>query len=109
MINTGKMTRRDLAAIRKTANISTPPCGNAQKLIRELQLVDFSMIDTILYLDAYPHSAEALDYYRKLQEERNKLHAMLAQMGMPITSQSVSPTSGWNWNDAPWPWEIEAN
>ena len=44
-----------------------------KSLLRELQLLDFSIYDTVLYLDAYPESKEALDYYRTLVQERRAL------------------------------------
>ena len=105
---TGKMTRRDLGAIRRSSNVGCSS-NDIQKLIRELQHVDFSMIETILYLDAYPCSAEALDYYHKLHAERNKLQTLLNQSGYPITAQENHSKTEWSWAKGPWPWEIEAN
>lgn len=101
-------SRRDLANIRRCANLSTPS-KDRKKLIRELQLIDFSMIDTVLYLNAYPNSAEALDYYQKLRGERNKILDTLKDMGEPISSMDSSSATDWNWVDGPWPWEIDAN
>ena len=105
---TGRNARRDLGAIRRCNNASVSS-NDTQKLIRELQLVDFSLIETILYLDAYPCSAEALDYYHKLHAEKNKLQALINQSGHPITAQENSSPTEWNWVKGPWPWEIEAN
>lgn len=104
---TGRTPRRDLGAIRR-CNV----CGasnDSQKLTRELQLVDFSLIETILYLDAYPCSAEALDYYHKLHAERNRLQSLINQSDRPLTAQENSSPTEWNWVKGPWPWEIEAN
>lgn len=108
MINSNRMARRDLSEMRRSREMSTNS-GEVKKLIHELQLIDFSMIDTILYLDAYPCSAEALDYYHKLRCEKNKIQAMLDQHGHPMTSQGNTSTSDWKWVEGPWPWELEAN
>ena len=106
---TGKMNRRDLGAVRRCGNMNSTASNDTKKLMRELQHVDFSIIETILYLDAYPCSAEALDYYHKLCAERNRLQALLNQSGHPITAQENHSKSEWNWVKGPWPWEIEAN
>ena len=68
------------------------------------------MYDTMLYLDAYPHSKEALAYYKKLCAERNALRESLAKKcHRPVTAAEVSDTDGWVWIDSPWPWEESAN
>lgn len=85
--------------------------GNSNKdceLMNKLRKVDFSLIDTILYLDAYPKCSEALSYYHKLLAQRKELVEKLSEMGMPVTSFS-NVTDSWRWVDSPWPWEYEAN
>ena len=51
------------------------------------------MIETILYLDAYPCSAEALDYYHKLLAEKNKIEALLSENGYPLVAQNIQTFS----------------
>lgn len=86
------------------------PNHNCKDMLRKLQKVDFSMVDTVLYLDAYPHSKEALDYYHKLLEERNRiLETMSAEKCPPVTAMNSFPKNEWNWTEGPWPWEPEAN
>ena len=94
-------------------------CGNnscnndsndCRKLRQRLQSIDFSIIDTVLYLDAYPNCAEALNYYHKLKNERKVIVETLAQKcNMPVTSFENASKEHWNWTDAPWPWELSAN
>ena len=94
---------------------SCSSCGcndnkDCQKLKQRLQAVDFSLIDTVLYLDAYPDSCEALGYYHKLKKERQMLMEALSEScNMPITSFDNACTDSWNWTDSPWPWEPAAN
>lgn len=84
--------------------------SECKKIKERLQKIDFSMIDTILYLDAYPNSCEALKYYHKLKEERQMLAEALAQScDMPITNFEHAGTDEWVWTDGPWPWESAAN
>ena len=108
MMGANRSIRRD-GCCQRRAESSNLPVGDTKKILYELQLIDFSMIDTILDLDAYPCSAEALDYYHKLKAEREKLQAMLEQNGYPLTAGGNTSHSAWDWTNAPWPWELEAN
>jgi len=90
-----------------------PSCQGDQsrldsKLLQALRKVDFSLIDVILYLDAYPDCAEAMKQYHQLRCEREKLLAQLAEAGYPISPQSVVKDFR-HWTDGPWPWEFSAN
>lgn len=78
-------------------------------LREQLRAIDFALVETALYLDAYPDHCEALAYYHKLLAERESLAADYAQNYGPLTQrESCSPTS-WQWVKTPWPWEPEAN
>ena len=86
--------------------------GNSEckKLLKQLQMLDFAMIETVLYLDAYPHCKEALSHYHMLKQERNAVAEALSKgCNMPVTSFENASTTEWNWTDAPWPWEHDAN
>lgn len=84
--------------------------GACKALMRRLQTLDFSIVDTVLYLDAYPNSAEALAYYNKLIAERGELVSELARScHQPITHMDNASPDAWHWVNAPWPWELEAN
>ncbi len=81
---------------------------NAGKLLRELQKLDFSIVELVLYLDAYPNCKKALDYYKKLTAEREKVAEQLAMLGKP-TNPLCNKGDVWHWTQAPWPWEYDAN
>ena len=86
------------------------PNGNCRQAMNRLQTIDFSMVDTVLYLDAYPDSQEALAYYHKLHEERQRLlDSMAAEHCPPISAMDVHSQNAWSWVEGPWPWEPEAN
>ena len=113
-----RSARRDASL--RTANI-TPPVGGScagncsggtggnRDLLRRLQALDFSIYDTVLYLDAYPDSADALAYYNKLLAERDTLiKALAASHNAPITAFD-NAGNRWDWVGGPWPWEASAN
>ena len=79
-------------------------------LFEKLRKLDFSIIDTVLYLDAYPECHEAICYYRKLVDERKKVVEELSvKCDMPITIFDNTSCDKWSWTNAPWPWEACAN
>lgn len=103
------------ASVGNGCNCATPAprsnnCYNKEikALIKKLQAVDFSMVDTILYLDVYPHCQKAMSYYHELHHQRDKLIEKLSELGVSMNNMSVH-SDNWNWTDAPWPWELDAN
>lgn len=83
--------------------------GERGALMKKLQMIDFAITETVLYLDAYPDSKPALAYYHKLVSERERLSESLARNGKPITYMNNADTESWNWTNGPWPWELDAN
>lgn len=84
-------------------------CNDCRTLMNRLRYVDFALTETVLYLDAYPDSREALEFYGQLKEQREKLMAAYEGKCGPITSFGNESDTEWNWVDRPWPWEAEAN
>ena len=75
-----------------------------------LKKIDFSIIDTVLYLDAYPNCKKALSYYHKLKAEREAVvEALSKSCNMPVTSFENSSEDKWHWIESPWPWEHADN
>ena len=90
-------------------------CGNTEgKECRELKMklrrIDFSIIDTVLYLDAYPNCQKALSYYHKLKAEREAIvEALSKSCNTPMTAFCNTNETEWNWINSPWPWELADN
>ena len=82
--------------------------SNLKALQKKLQKVSFALVETVLYLDAYPNCEKAKKYYKELSEERDMLINTLSKAGMPMSSMNVIGNE-WNWTKGPWPWEYEAN
>ncbi len=79
------------------------------KLLTELREVDFALAELVLYLNAYPHTPEALAYYHKLRERRAVLKEEYEKSCGPLTAMGNESHSSWDWTDTPFPWEYEAN
>ncbi len=92
------------------ADMPSRPSAPCQALTKRLQALDFSIVDTVLYLDAYPHSEEALAHYHKLLSEREELTRRLADScHRPMTYMENTSKDAWHWVNGPWPWDPRAN
>ena len=88
----------------------TLPSTACKSLLSRLQTLDFSIVDTVLYLDAYPDCRKALDHYHELLSERDALLRELSEnCHMPMTSFLNASRNTWDWTRGPWPWEADAN
>lgn len=77
--------------------------------LEALRALDFAIQETALYLDGYPHNAEALEYYHALIAQREKVAASYEQSCGPLTVYGNRSRNSWDWVTEPWPWETDAN
>lgn len=74
-------------------------------MLRKIQEVDFSLYETVLYLDAYPDCREALSYYHALVSQRKALMAQYEREVGPISAFGNVSQNSWDWIKSPWPWQ----
>lgn len=84
-------------------------CPRCKQLMQQLREVDFCLVETVLYLDAYPDHPQALEYYHRLVEERAKLTEQYESSCGPLTVCGNASRSCWDWVKTPWPWEADAD
>ena len=82
--------------------------NNIKSMQKRLQKISFTLVELVLYLDAYPNCEKAKKYYKELSDERDMLTNALSKAGMPMSSMDVQGNE-WTWINGPWPWEYEAN
>ena len=83
---------------------------DCKAIMKRLQKIEFSIVDTVLYLDAYPECKKALEYYHKLLSERDALRSALAsKCKRPMSPFENDSDCSWDWISSPWPWEASAN
>ena len=88
---------------------SCKPDVDCKALMKKLQKIEFSIIDTIIYLDAYPECKKAKEYYDKLIAERGILREALSKKCKRPTTAFENGSDDWDWISSPWPWEEGAN
>ncbi len=79
-----------------------------QRLLKRLQVCEFTLDDVRLYLDSHPCDRAALEYYKKHLEMRNKAYQDYIEKFGPLMANDCINTEKWTWVEEPWPWEKEA-
>ena len=79
--------------------------NNGTSLLKKIQELDFSIYETVLYLDAYPDCYEALGYYHTLLNQRKGVVAQYEREVGPLTAFSNCSQTSWDWIKSPWPWQ----
>ena len=76
-----------------------------EKLLQQVRMYNFALIETGLFLDSHPKNAAALAYFRQMQQKyADAAAAYEAQFG-PLTILRASDETEWHWVADPWPWE----
>ena len=83
--------------------------GNCRARMKDLQALDFALVETVLYLDAYPENRQALAYYHQLLRQREETVEAYEKNCGPITVYGNRSQTSWDWVEGPWPWEPDAN
>lgn len=77
------------------------------EFLKQLQEVDFVLVELNLYLDTHPGDINALKQYNWYAQERAKIAAAYEQQYGPLTHFGHSLNQYPNgWDEGPWPWEI---
>ena len=88
--------------------MNKPTPNNCSRILQELREIDFSIVETTLYLDAYPEHPQALEYYHRLVKERKKLIEAYQESCGPLSIYGNKSQSSWDWVKTPWPWDADA-
>ncbi len=74
---------------------------------RALAQKSFAMLDTHLFLNTHPDSAEALAYFYKKKAAFEDAKKNFTERFGPVMPGGDNDASSWNWVDEPWPWQEE--
>ena len=79
--------------------------NNKERLLRALDAYSFMVYETLLYLDAYPNSREALECYNKYRRLESRARQEYESKYGPLTPPEEA--TSWEWTNGPWPWQID--
>ncbi|MDE5781283.1 MAG: spore coat protein CotJB [Lachnospiraceae bacterium] len=80
------------------------PNNERAKLMRMIEELSFALDDTRLFLDTHPDNQEALMYYERTMQLRNRAVKDYTNKYGPINQYYINLSDGWTWNDCPLPW-----
>lgn len=75
------------------------------KLLKRLQICDFTLNEMVLFLDTHPTNTSALEFYKKHLNMQRETKAKYIEKYGPISPTDYSDQKTWDWIDNPWPWE----
>lgn len=76
-------------------------------LMKRIQVCDFILYDTALFLDTHPEDQIALAYYQKYLTLRKQAAEDFTSQFGPLTTHDFDGGDRWQWVDLPWPWQME--
>ena len=75
--------------------------------MRRVQMYDFAIQDTKLFLDTHPNNKAALIFYEEMRKAYLEAVMDYEEQFGPLTAEDVNVEDGWTWVTNPWPWERE--
>lgn len=83
------------------------PCQTSEsaRMLKDIGIINFVMVELGLYLDTHPHDQEAMEYYQHYRRMYNRMVADFSERFYPLSMCNANDTTQWNWSLAPMPWE----
>lgn len=75
------------------------------ELLHWIDMVSFVVVDMTLYLDSHPQDEDARQICQKYLDMRMCAMKDYAQKYGPLTVDTATADSPWNWENQPLPWE----
>ena len=79
--------------------------NDKDRLMKEIQLCTFSLVEANLYLDTHPCDQEALRFYQKTEKRLQELREQYEEKYGKIAAGEDGQLR-WAWVDNPWPWQM---
>ena len=77
------------------------------RMLNDISIVDFVLVDLSLYLDTHPFDQEAMEYFNHYVRIKNKMSRDFSMRFFPLTKDLAESNKEWRWGAAPLPWEGE--
>ena len=76
-----------------------------KRMLKDIGIINFVLVDLTLYLDTHPHDQEAMKYFNHYARVEQQLKAEFSSKYYPLNATLSSDTKEWSWVLAPMPWE----
>ena len=79
--------------------------NHKEKLLHDIGLVDFTVVELALYLDTHPFDKNAIEYFNHYNRIKLQLEKEFSEKYYPLNLNLVACDKEWKWGMAPLPWE----
>lgn len=79
--------------------------SNKEQMLRDINVVDFTVIELALYLNTHPYDSNALEYFNHYNRIRTQLKKEFSRTYYPLKMDFAECSQEWKWGEAPLPWE----
>ncbi len=79
--------------------------SNKEQMLKDISIVDFILVELMLYLDTHPTDRNAMEYFNHYSRMKNQMMKEFSQKYFPLTKDLAESNKEWRWGAAPLPWE----
>lgn len=76
-----------------------------EQMLKDINIVDFTVIELTLFLDTHPCDRSAIEYFNHYNRIRTQLKKEFSKTYYPLTLDYAEGNQDWRWAEAPLPWE----
>ena len=78
---------------------------NKERLLNDINVIDFALVELTQYLDTHPYDCNAMEYFNHYARIKNQLMKDFSMKYYPLTKDLAESNKEWRWGMAPLPWE----
>ena len=81
------------------------PINDASRMLKDIGIVSFTLVDLTLYLDTHPYDKQAMEYFNHYARIEKQMKSDFSSRFYPLNAALSQDQKEWNWALAPMPWE----
>ena len=102
---TAKANVQSATTATKTATKTAAAISAQMSLMDQIQQVEFTIYELILYLDTHPEDTFAIEQYNMSVNEHNALRAQYVKQYGPLMQGDPVNANTWTWGLSDFPWD----
>ncbi len=79
--------------------------NDMMQMLKDINVVDFTVVELTLFLDTHPCDRAAIEYFNHYNRIRTQLKKEFSRNYYPLTLDYAESNQTFRWAEAPLPWE----
>ncbi|MCM1113574.1 MAG: spore coat protein CotJB [Muribaculum sp.] len=79
--------------------------NNKEQMLRDIGVLDFTLVELSLYLDTHPTDRNAMEYFNYYNRIKTQMEKEFSRTYYPLKLDLAESNQEWRWGAAPLPWE----